>query len=95
MEWPARQIADNAGAEGSVVIGKLIEKGDPNWGFDAQEGEFKDLCKAGIIDPAKVVRAALQDASSVAGLLITTEAGVANKPEPASPAPPSPGGMDF
>ncbi len=93
VEWPARQIAENAGAEGAVIVGKLLEKRDPNWGFDAQEGEFKDLCKAGIIDPAKVVRAALQDASSVAGLVITTEAGVANKPEPASPAHPAPGGM--
>jgi chaperonin GroEL len=95
VEWPARQIAGNAGAEGSVVVGRLLEKQDPNWGYDAQEGEFKDLCKAGIIDPAKVVRAALQDASSVAGLVITTEAGVANKPEPpAHPLPPQ-AGMDF
>jgi chaperonin GroEL len=95
VEWPARQIAGNAGAEGSVVVGRLLEKQDPDWGYDAQEGEFKDLCKAGIIDPAKVVRAALQDASSVAGLVITTEAGVANKPEPpAHPLPPQ-AGMDF
>ena len=96
VEWPARQIAENAGAEGAIVVGKLIEKRDPNWGFDAQEGEYKDLFKAGIIDPAKVVRAALQDASSIAGLVITTEAGIANKPEPASPpAHPAPPGMDF
>jgi chaperonin GroEL len=95
VEWPARQIAGNAGAEGSVVIGRLLEKQDPNWGYDAQEGEFKDLCKAGIIDPAKVVRAALQDASSVAGLVITTEAGVANKPEPPAHPLPAQAGMDF
>lgn len=95
VEWPARQIAENAGAEGAIVIGKLIEKRDPNWGYDAQEGEFKDLCKAGIIDPAKVVRAALQDAASVAGLVITTEAGIANKPEPAPHPHPPQAGMDF
>ena len=95
VEWPARQIAENAGAEGAIVIGKLVEKRDPNWGYDAQEGEFKDLCKAGIIDPAKVVRAALQDAASVAGLVITTEAGIANKPEPAPHPHPPQAGMDF
>jgi chaperonin GroEL len=95
VEWPARQIAENAGAEGAIVIGKLIEKRDPNWGYDAQEGEFKDLCKAGIIDPAKVVRAALQDAASVAGLVITTEAGIANKPEAAPHPHPPQAGMDF
>jgi chaperonin GroEL len=97
VEWPARQIAENAGTEGAIVVGKLLEKRDPNWGFDAQEGEYKDLFKAGIIDPAKVVRAALQDASSIAGLVITTEAGIANKPEPPSAAAhaPAPPPMDF
>jgi chaperonin GroEL len=95
-EAPVRQIAENAGTDGSVVVGKLEEKGDPNWGFDAQTSEFKDMIKAGIIDPTKVVRTALQDASSVSGLLITTEAMVASKPEKeAAPAMPPGGGMDF
>jgi chaperonin GroEL len=84
IEAPARQIAENAGVEGAVVVGKLIEKRDPSWGFDARDGEFKDLVAAGIIDPAKVVRAALQDAASIAGLVLTTEAGIAAKPEPAA-----------
>jgi len=90
--WPARQIADNAGTDGAVVVGKLQESKDQNWGFDAQEGKYRDLVKAGIIDPAKVVRTALQDAASVAGLLITTEAMVAEKPEPKGAAAPG-GGM--
>ena len=90
---PARQIADNAGADGAVVIGKLSESKDVNFGFDAQTGEYKDLVKAGIIDPTKVVRTALQDAASIAGLLITTEAMIAEKPEKKSgPAMPQ-GGM--
>jgi chaperonin GroEL len=94
LQSPVRQIAENAGVEGSLVVGKLQEKGDPNWGFDAQAGEYKDMVKAGIIDPTKVVRTALQDASSVAGLVITTEAMVATKPEkPAPPAMPPGGGM--
>jgi chaperonin GroEL len=80
---PARQIAENAGFDGAVVSGKLLEQKDNNYGFDAQEGKYCDLVKAGIIDPAKVVRTALQDAASIAGLLITTEAMVAEKPEPA------------
>src|SRR5690349_14395404 len=94
LQAPARQIAVNAGTDGSIVVGKLTDKGDPNWGFDAQTGEYCDLVQAGVIDPAKVVRIALQDAASVAGLLITTEAMVAEKPEkkPASPAMPG-GGM--
>ncbi|MEQ8443744.1 MAG: chaperonin GroEL [Alphaproteobacteria bacterium] len=79
---PARQIADNAGEDGAVIVGKLRESKDTNWGFNAQTGEFVDLMKEGVIDPAKVVRCALQDAASVAGLLITTEAMVADKPEP-------------
>ena len=81
IETPARQIAENAGLDGAVVAGKIIEKNDRNWGFDAQTEAYKDLVKAGIIDPTKVVRTALQDAASVAGLLITTEAMIAEKPE--------------
>jgi chaperonin GroEL len=94
IQWPARQIAENAGSDGSVIVGKLLESKDTSWGFDAQSGEYKNLVKAGIIDPTKVVRTALQDAASVAGLLITTEAMIADKPEPkgAGPAMP-PGGM--
>jgi chaperonin GroEL len=91
---PAKQIAENAGADGAVVAGKLLEAKD-SIGYDAQTGKYCDLVKAGIIDPAKVVRTALQDAASVAGLLITTEAMVAEKPEPAGAAPAMPdmGGM--
>ncbi|MEQ8815482.1 MAG: chaperonin GroEL [Thalassobaculum sp.] len=99
LEAPARQIASNAGHDGSVIVGKLLESKDANWGFDAQNGEFVDLIKAGIIDPTKVVRSALQNAASVAGLLVTTEAMVADKPEPKGSAPAMPGGgmggMDF
>ncbi|WP_029006917.1 chaperonin GroEL [Azospirillum halopraeferens] len=92
---PVRQIAVNAGVDGSIVIGKINENADPNWGYDAQKGAYGDLVKAGIIDPAKVVRTALQDAASVAGLLITTEAMVAQIPEK-KPATPAPGAdMDF
>jgi chaperonin GroEL len=92
---PLKQIAENAGADGAVVAGKLLESKDTNFGYDAQTGKYCDLVKAGIIDPAKVVRTALQDAASVAGLLITTEAMVAERPEPASAAPAMPdmGGM--
>ncbi len=96
LQAPVRQIAENAGADGAVVAGKLLETmGNNNWGFDAQTGEYTDLVKAGIIDPTKVVRTALQDAASVAGLLITTEAMVAEKPEPKAPmgGPPGGGGM--
>ena len=97
IQAPAKQIAENAGADGAVVAGKLLESKDANWGYDAQTGQYGDMVKAGIIDPAKVVRIALQDAASVAGLLITTEAMVAEKPEPkpAVPAAPDMGGMDF
>ncbi len=86
---PCRQIAENAGFEGAVVSGKLLDQKNVNRGFDAQAGEFTDLVKAGIMDPTKVVRTALQDAASVAGLLITTEAMVAEIPEdkPAMPPP--------
>ena len=85
-----------AGSEGSVVVGKLLEKSDNNFGFDAQAGTYVDMVKAGIIDPTKVVRAALQDAASIAGLLITTEAMVADRPEKKDPMPaggPDMGGM--
>jgi chaperonin GroEL len=93
IQSPVRQIAENAGSEGSIVVGKLTDKDDPNFGFDAQSGEYKDMVAAGIIDPTKVVRVALQDAASVAGLLITTEAMVGDRPEPkAAPGMP-PGGM--
>ena len=95
IQSPARQIVENAGVEGSVVIAKLMENSKASWGYDAQSGEYCDLVSAGIIDPAKVVRAALQDAASVAGLLITTEAMIAEKPEkkPPMPAPDMGGGM--
>jgi chaperonin GroEL len=95
LQAPARQIAQNAGEDGSVIVGKILESGDYNWGFDAQTGTYGDLFAQGIIDPTKVVRAALQDAASVAGLLITTEALIAEKPKKAAPAPLPPGGMDF
>jgi len=95
LKIPARQIVQNAGDDGSIVIGKLLEQKDVNRGYDAQTGTYGDMFKAGVIDPTKVVRVALQDAASVAGLLITTEAMVAEKPEPTSagPAMPPGGGM--
>jgi chaperonin GroEL len=89
---PVKQIAENAGADGSIVAGKLSDSNDKNFGFDAQSGKYDDMIKSGIIDPAKVVRAALQDAASVAGLLVTTEAMVAEKPEDKPAMPPMPGG---
>ncbi|HET9535564.1 MAG TPA: chaperonin GroEL, partial [Mesorhizobium sp.] len=96
IEAPARQIAENSGAEGSIVVGKLRENGDFAYGWNAQTGEYGDLYQMGVIDPVKVVRAALQDAASVAGLLVTTEAMVAEKPKKESPMPAMPGGgMDF
>ena len=92
---PARQIAENAGVDGAVVAGKLLEQRNTNYGFDAQAEQYKDLVKAGIIDPVKVVRIALQDAASVGGLLVTTEAMVADKPKKSSSDPAGmPGGMD-
>jgi chaperonin GroEL len=96
IQVPARQIVQNAGEDGSLVVGKLLEKSSYTWGFNAATGEYQDLVGAGVIDPAKVVRTALQDAASVASLLITTEALVAEKPkkEAASALPPG-GGMDF
>jgi chaperonin GroEL len=94
IQVPARQIVQNAGEDGSLVVGKLLENSSYNWGFNAATGEYQDLVKAGVIDPAKVVRTALQDAASVASLLITTEALVAEKPKKAEPAPAAPP-MDF
>jgi chaperonin GroEL len=94
IQTPAKQIVENAGQDGAVIVGKILESKDVNYGFDAQAGEYKDLVKAGIIDPTKVVRLALQDAASVAGLLITTEAMIAEKPEKkGGSSQPSPGGM--
>src|SRR5213082_3407739 len=94
LSWPARQIAINAGEDGSIVVGKILEKDQYAFGFDAQTGDYGNLVSKGIIDPTKVVRTALQDASSVAGLLITTEAMVAELPKKQSPAmPPGGGGM--
>jgi chaperonin GroEL len=93
IQAPARQIAQNAGDDGSVVTGKLLEKSDYAWGYNAATGEYQDLVKNGIIDPAKVVRAALQDAASVASLLITTEALIAERPKREKAAAPSAGGM--
>jgi chaperonin GroEL len=99
LQAPARQIFENAGADSSVIIGKLLEKGDANHGFDAQNGTYVDMVSAGIIDPAKVVRLALQGAASIAGLLVTTEVMVAEKPQPNAPSMPGDmggmGGMDF
>ena len=94
LQAPARQIAENAGEDGAVVAGKILDKSDYAFGYNAQTGEYGDLIKQGVIDPTKVVRTALQDAASVAGLLVTTEAMVAEKPKPkAPPAMPHGGGM--
>jgi chaperonin GroEL len=93
VQTPLRQIAENAGEDGAVVSGKVLENDNYNYGFDAQSGEFKDLVLAGIIDPTKVVRVALQDAASVAALLVTTEAMIAEKPEKKNPPMPQGGGM--
>ena len=94
LQSPLRQIAENAGVDGSVVAGKVIESTDEAFGFNAQTEEYGDMFKFGVIDPAKVVRTALQDAASVAGLLITTEAMIGDKPEPKAAAGGGmPGGM--
>ena len=93
LQAPVRQIAENSGVDGSIIVGKLQDSKDNNWGYDAQKGEFTDLIKAGIVDPTKVVRIALQDAASIAGLLITTEAMIAEKPEKKGPQMPGGGGM--
>src|SRR5213594_4823577 len=100
LSWPARQIAINAGEDGSVILGKILEKDQYAFGYDAQSGEYGNLVTKGIIDPTKVVRTALQDAASIAGLLITTEAMVAEVPRKQAPAMPpgaggGMGGMDF
>jgi chaperonin GroEL len=100
LETPVRQIAENSGVEGSIVVGKIMENKSETYGFDAQSEDYVDMVDKGIIDPAKVVRAALQDAASVAGLLVTTEAMVAEAPKKQAPAPAMPGGggmggMDF
>ncbi len=97
LQAPARQIAENAGADGSIVVGKLLEQNDSDYGFDAQAGIYVDMVKAGIIDPTKVVRLALQGAASIAALLITTEAMVAERPSDAATAMPGGGssGMDY
>ena len=97
LSAPARQIAVNAGEDGSVIVGKILENSSYTYGFDAQGGEYVDMVKKGIIDPTKVVRQALQGASSVAGLLITTEAMVAELPKKKEmpSMPPGGGGMDF
>ncbi len=101
MESPIRQIVENSGVEGSIVVGKILENKSQTFGFNAQTEEYVDMIEAGIVDPSKVVRTALQDASSVAGLLITTEAMVAELPKD-KPAMPmggggggGMGGMDF
>jgi chaperonin GroEL len=98
IEAPARQIVENAGLEGAIIVGKLLEAKDPNYGFDAQTETYVNMIEAGIIDPAKVVRTALQDAASIAGLLVTTEVMVADRPKSES-APAMPGGgmggMDY
>jgi chaperonin GroEL len=95
IQAPARQIAENAGEDGAVVVGKIVDKDDYAYGYNAATGEYGNLVKQGVIDPAKVVRNALQGAASVAGLLITTEAMVAEKPKKkGGPAmPPGAGGM--
>jgi chaperonin GroEL len=96
IQTPLRQIAENAGEDGAVIAGKTLENDSYNYGFDAQAGKFTDLVKAGIIDPTKVVRAALQDAASVAGLLVTTEALVVDAPEKKTPVPAQGGGdLDY
>jgi chaperonin GroEL len=99
LQAPVRLIAENSGVDGSIVVGKLLESTNANQGFDAQTGQYVDMLKAGIIDPTKVVRTALQDAASVAGLLVTTEAMVAERPEKKSAGPAQHGGgmgdMDF
>jgi chaperonin GroEL len=99
LQSPIRQIAENAGVEGSIVVGKVLENASANFGFNAQTEEYGDLVAAGVIDPAKVVRTALQDAASVAGLMITTQAAVVEAPKKNTPAPAMPGGgmgdMDF
>src|SRR6201987_5724116 len=92
LEAPIRQIAENSGVEGSIVVGKVLENKSPTFGFDAQTEQYVDMLNAGIVDPAKVVRVALQDAASIAGLMITTEAMIADRPKADAPAMPGGGG---
>ena len=93
IQAPARQIVDNAGGDGAVVVGKLLDSKEYSYGYDAQTSEFGDLMKLGIIDPTKVVRTALQDAASIAGLIVTTEATITEHPKKDAPAMPGGGGM--
>ena len=96
LQWPARQIVENAGVDGSIVVGKILDNRDYAYGYDAQKGVYGNLFDLGIIDPTKVVRIALQDAASIASLLVTTEVMIAEKPKKDSPAPQMPGGgMDY
>ena len=103
LSWPARQIAINAGEDGSIIVGKILENKSSTYGYNAQTGEFGDMIANGIVDPTKVVRTALQDAASIAGLLVTTEAMIAEAPKKDSGAPAGMpgggmggmGGMDF
>jgi chaperonin GroEL len=99
LSWPARLIAINAGADGSIVVGKILENAEYGFGYNAQSGEYGDLMSQGVIDPTKVVRCALQGAASIAGLLITTEAMVAERPKREAAHAPMPGGgmggMDY
>jgi chaperonin GroEL len=92
LEEPIRQISYNAGVEGSIVVQKVREAKDKNYGYNARTDEYEDLVAAGVLDPTKVTRTALQNASSIAGLLLTTEAVVTEKPEPKGSAPSMPGG---
>ena len=94
LEAPIRQIAENAGLEGSVIIDKIRNAGKVNYGFDFAKEEYVDMFTAGIVDPTKVTRSALQNAASVAAMVLTTESLVADKKEPPAPAPAAPGGMD-
>jgi len=93
LEAPIRQIAENSGVEGSIVVGNIVDHKSQTYGFDAQNEKYVDMLTAGILDPAKVVRIALQDAASIAGLMITTEAMVSEKPVKNAPAMPGGGGM--
>ena len=97
LEAPIRQIVENSGVEGSIVVGKILSEKSQTYGFDAQSEQYVDMLSAGILDPAKVVRIALQDAASIAGLMITTEAMVAERPKKEAPAMPGGGmgGMDY
>jgi chaperonin GroEL len=96
IQFPARQIIDNAGLDASLIVGKILENDSFNYGFDARRGEYVDMMKAGIIDPVKVVRIALQSAASVASMMATTECMIAEKPEKKAEVPSMPGGgMDY